>query len=327
MQDTFRCFDAQTGQERWAVSRLAIAALDYGNSPRATPLLFGGNAYCLGATGNLLCIELQSGKVLWERALRDDFPLPKELPWGYCGSPLLINNQIVIAPGSPDASLVALDPWSGEVIWHTAGELPSYGSFTIARVGGHNLIVGHDHTTLGAWRADDGQRLWSVKPIADGDFNVPTPLVYNDTLIVATRNNGTRQFRFGSKAEEKPVEVAMNKRLRPDMTTPVIIGDRLYCVREFLYCLDLSNGLKELWRMRDPALSDYASLIASNDHLLVVADGELLLLPSHGSKKIVSRMKLFEQPQQLYSHPALVGNRLFLRGKSQLLCIELTTAP
>lgn len=322
--DRFVCLDANTGQQKWEVQRLAIANLDYGNSPRATPLLALNNAYCLGATGNLLCIELQTGRVIWERALRDDFPIAEELPWGYCGSPLLTDGKIIVAPGSKDASIVALDPLTGKLIWKSAGGLPSYGSLAVATVNKQSVLVGHDRRTLGAWRIQDGKRHWTVHAQSPGDFNVPTPVQHNDTMIISTRNNGTRQFQWDTSPEQQPKMLASNDRLRPDMTTPVVVGDKLYCVREFLYCLDLNDNLKELWRIRDRALSDYASLITSKDRLLVIGDGQLLLLDANGEKTIVDRMTVFPR-QKVYSHPALVGSRLFIRGVSQLQCIELAT--
>lgn len=323
LNDCFRCYDAKTGQPLWEVQRLAIASFDYGNSPRATPLIHGDLVYCLGATGNLVCINIESGDVVWERAYRDDFPIDQELPWGYCGSPLLVDGKLIVTPGSEQASIVALDPETGEIVWKTPGDLPSYGSLNVGTFNGVFQIVGHDHTTLGGWRVADGKRIWSIKPEADGDFNVPTPLVYQQNLIVCTGANSTRMFDFSGKGVANNALVAQNRQLRPDMTTPVVVGDKLFCVREFLYCLDLSDGLREAWRIRDKALSDYASLFISEDRLMVVADGELLLLPADGTKQILSRMRIFDLRQPIYSHPALVGNRLYVRGKAELLCIEL----
>ena len=39
--DVFRCLDAGSGEVLWEVKQLAIGTLDYGNSPRATPLIVG----------------------------------------------------------------------------------------------------------------------------------------------------------------------------------------------------------------------------------------------------------------------------------------------
>lgn len=322
--DVFRCLDANSGETVWELSRLAIGALDYGNSPRATPLIVGPHVYCLGAMGTLLCLQIADGDVVWERDLDDDFDTPDELPWGHCGSPLFVDGKIVVSPGGPQASLVALDAADGKLVWKTPGNAPSYGSLIVAELGGRRQIVGHDAVSLGGWDIDTGKRLWTVMPDAPGDFNVPTPIVYHGQLLITTENNGARLFGFSDDGQIIPQPVAVHERLRPDMSTSVVVADRLFCVKDFLFCLDLSaDRLAERWRLRDAAVGDYAAVIASDDRLLVVADGQLLLLKTDGSKGILSRQRVFADGLPLYSHPAIVGDRLYLRGETQLVCIEL----
>jgi len=41
--------------------------LDYGNSPRATPLIDKGKVYLLGAFGDLHCVNLADGSVVWKK--------------------------------------------------------------------------------------------------------------------------------------------------------------------------------------------------------------------------------------------------------------------
>jgi outer membrane protein assembly factor BamB len=41
----------------------------YATGPRASVLLADGKGYALGATGVVCCMELSSGKVLWQRDL------------------------------------------------------------------------------------------------------------------------------------------------------------------------------------------------------------------------------------------------------------------
>jgi len=322
LQDVFRCVDANTGTPIWEVQRLAIGRLDYGNSPRSTPLISDGRVFFLGAFGDLLCIDLKSGNVVWEVNLPKRFKSDIELPWGFCGSPLLVNDMIIVAPGSPEASIVALDSKTGKLIWQTPGVGPSYGSLIIATLGGVNQIVGHDADSLGGWDIKTGRRLWKLKPEVKGDFNVPTPIVYEHTLLITTENNGTRLYGFDETGVIQPEPVALNRRLRPDMSTPIIVQDRLYCVKEFLYCLNMKQNLKERWRLRDPALSDYATVIASSDRILIFGDGELLLLDGSGEKKIQSRSRIFPEDTPIYSHPAIVGNRLYVRGENSLVCVE-----
>ena len=46
--------------------------------------------------------------------------------------------------------------------------------------------MGHDATTLGGWDVATGERLWTITPQVPGDFNVPTPLIHKEHLIVVT---------------------------------------------------------------------------------------------------------------------------------------------
>ena len=321
--DVFRCLNAQTGEVIWEVKRLAIGDLDYGNSPRATPLIVNGRVYCLSAFGHLLCISLTDGAVIWERNLQEEFPAEGELPWGYCGSPLVVDNKVIMNPGASEASLLALNATDGSVHWKAPGAGPSYGSLIVATVGRKKQVIGHDAVSLGGWDVKTGHRLWTLKPKISGDFNVPTPIVHGDRLLVVTENNGARRYSFSNDGRVAPAADAINRVLRPDMSTPVMVHDRFYCVNRFLYCLDVNDGLRELWRIRDKALADYGAIFASDDRVLIIGRGELLLMPADGSQQIISRQEVFADNLPVYSHPAIVGNRMYMRGESQLVCLAL----
>lgn len=323
-RDVFRCYDAELGLPLWIVEYDAPGQLDYGNTPRTTPLIHDGRVYLLGAFGDLHCVNLDTGEIIWRLNLRERFQSDAELPWGYCGSPFIVDNKLIVNPGAESASLVALKPESGELVWAAPGRAPGYGSFIVATLGGVEQIVGYDATSLGGWNVETGKRRWELVPAEDGDFNVPTPVVFKGCLLVATENNGTRLYAFDDQGRIKSEPVASNLRLSPDMTTPVVIGDQLFCVDRLIYRLDLSDPLRLVWQKRDRALSDYASLIASDDRLLVVGSGELLLLDAKADRyEIISRLRVFEDNAELYSHPAIIGDRLYIRGETLLRCIKL----
>jgi outer membrane protein assembly factor BamB len=323
-KDIFRCFDAQSGEQLWQVEYLAVGKLDYGNSPRATPWIEGERALLLGAFGDLRCVQLSDGKVLWKRNLRKEFKLKSDFPWGYCGSPLVVDGKVIVQPGGPQASLVALQLEDGEVAWQSPGRAPCYGSLTIAMLGGKRQIVGHDVTTLGGWEIETGRRIWELTPPNEGDFNVPTPLSVDGKLLIATENNGTCLYQFQSDGQIDPTPVTENPKLRPNMSSPVVVGNRLFCVKGFLYCLDLADGLKELYRQRDPAIAEYAAILADEERILVIGKGELLLLDATQDKfHLLSRLRAFDDSVEIYSYPAIVGNRLYLRGATGLKCLEL----
>ncbi|MDA7873729.1 PQQ-like beta-propeller repeat protein [Rhodopirellula sp.] len=312
-------------------------ALDYGNSPRATPLSSGANVICQGAFSFLLWIDLATGSVRWEINLRDDFPIDTELPWGYCCSPLITDGCLIVAPRGPDASLLALNPESGNVLWKTPGIAMSHGSLITANLGTANLgtvhlgtvhqILGHDRKTLSGWNLRNGMRIWTIEPLASGDFNVPTPALQTNQngrkqVFIATKNNGMRLLAFDSNNGTPSDTIATSIKLRVDMSTPMLVGGLIYCVKEFLFFPNAS-ALSETWRIRDHALGDYAATFATSDHVPVVGKGELLLLRTDGSKHILSRSKIFAEDQVLYSHPAIIETRLYIQGENQHKCINL----
>lgn len=323
--DVFRCHDALAGLELWKVEYPAEGKLDFGNSPRTTPLIDGERVFLFGAFGDLHCANLITGEILWKTNVRKQFKATAEMPWGYCGSPLLVDGKLIVNPGAKRASLAAFDPATGKVLWTTPGAACGYGSFIAGRFGGKLQIVGHDADSLGGWDPKTGKRIWRLKPPRENDFNVPTPIDLGGKLLVATENNGTRLYRFRPDGVIDPQPVAQNRRLNPDTSSAVVVGNRLFCVHNLLWCLDWKTGLKEVWKIRDPAVSKHGTIIASDDRLLVIGDGELLLIDAAAHKPaIISRVKVFDEKIRQYSHPALVGSHLYIRGENRLKCLDLS---
>lgn len=323
--DLFRCLGANNGEEVWALRYPTVGSLDYGNSPRATPLIHGDKVFLAGAHGDLHAVHLETGEILWQMQVRDEFNVTSRLHWGFCGSPLIVNNLLVINPGGENGALAALNPESGEVVWRSDGGPSSYGSMSLGFFAGKQQVVGHDINSLGGWDAATGKRLWRLKPPHDNDFNVPTPLQIGERLLVTTENNFTRLYGFQPDGTIVSEPVALNKSLAPDSHTPVVVRNRLYGIWEDLYCLDLNDNLKTLWVGSHPAFSSYASLIASPDRLLATTmAGELILIDATSNDfRTLGEARLFEDQRGVYSHPALVGSRLFVRGMDAIVCIDL----
>jgi outer membrane protein assembly factor BamB len=322
--DVFRCLKADTGEELWAFRHPAPGELDYGSSPRTTPLIVGEHVYFYGAWGHLHCVELKTGVPIWQMDVRAEFNVEK-LTWGHCGTPLLVDGKLIVAPGAPDASLVALEPLTGKVLWKTPGEPASYGSLIVATLGGKKQIVGHDATTLGGWDIATGKRLWTLKPRKEGDYNVPTPMVAGDRLVVTTENNGTRVYDFDVNGVIKPTPIAVSMELTPETHSPVIVGDFVFGIWTRMVCLDWKQGLKTRWTGEDDAFVMHTSIITDGQRLLVISsEGELILISATAEKfNILSRMKALQDEKGVYSHPALIGTRLYLRGSDRIVCIDL----
>ena len=330
-EDLFEGFDAETGERLWRHAYPAPGTLDYGNSPRATPLIHEGVAYLQGALGHLTALDLATGDLLWERDLATDYDTP-QLEWGIAGTPLLAEGVLVVQPGGRKACLVGLDPATGEEKWKTPGGKPSHSSFVHWQRNDRDLAVGFDAKNLGAWNLQTGQLVWSITPEFTGDFNVPTPVIVGEQLFVATENNGARLLPFSEAGSPlPPSEKGVIEDFTPDAHTPVAIGNRIYGVHHGLHCFEATPGteLKPVWKHTDPRLDEYAFLAASGKRLLVLTHAcELILWEDTGtSVRELGSLDLKLDSTETLSAPALVGTRCYIRIGQELLCLELVPPP
>jgi hypothetical protein len=154
---------------------------------------------------------------------------------------------------------------------------------------------------------------------------VPTPIQTGEHLLVSTENNGTRLYRFDQAGKIVPEPVAVNLDLMPDAHSPILVGNRLFGVWHQLHCLDVKQGLKTLWSQEDDDFEHHTSMIATPERVLLFTQGgELILFDATADKfKQISRVKVLEDETGVYSHPALVGKRLYLRGSGEVICLDL----
>lgn len=323
--DVWLCLDARTGHERWRYVSPAPARepLDYGNSPRATPLIAGGRLFLLGAFGHLHCLDMKDGALIWTSHLPLEFgaPVPK---WGYAASPLLIDGKLILQPGASEAAIIALDPETADLIWQTPGRRAAYASLILATVNGKPQLIGYDERTLGGWDPATGKRLWEHTPPHPGDFNVPTPLFDGRHLILSTETNGTRLHAFNSEGQLIAQPLATFADLSPDSHTPVLAGGRLIGFHTDLHILD-AGTLRLLATVADREFGIYASLITDGRHLLTLGEkGVLFLHDIQGAKpRELGRLKLCDSGTHLLSHPALVGDRFYVRMGERIACLCL----
>ena len=330
--DEFRCYSARDGTLLWTVRYPALGQLDYDNTPRATPLIDRGRVFLLGAFGHLTCATLETGTIEWQMNLLELFDGDPELVWGTCSSPLVVDGKLIANPGGPAASVVALDPESGVLLWQSPGARHAYSSFIVATLGGVRQLVGYDRTSLGGWNIATGNRLWTLQPPHDGDFNVPTPVAAEGRLLVTSENNGTRLYDFDKTGKIIPRPIAENEELAPDVSSPALAGKRAFCVWRDMFCLDLDDRLRTVWVGQDEAFGDSSPLFVTDERVLAFGrGGELLLIDAASPNfQLIARMHLFTDPasrraEQL-SYPALVGTRLYLRGEKELVCVDLAPA-
>ena len=113
------CYELLTGQLLWARANRALHAEALGGvGPRATPTIVGARVFTLGATGLLQCLDLATGRQIWQRELYTLVGLTQAddeagVAWGRSNSPLVLEDRVIVPlggkPGPQLHSLAAFD--------------------------------------------------------------------------------------------------------------------------------------------------------------------------------------------------------------------------
>jgi outer membrane protein assembly factor BamB len=84
--------------------------------PACSPTVDGELLYVVGLGGDLACLQVGDGKVVWKRSLTRDFGGRVPM-WRYTESPLIDGDKVICTPGGQDAMMIALDKLTGKTIW------------------------------------------------------------------------------------------------------------------------------------------------------------------------------------------------------------------
>ena len=98
----------------------------------------------------------------WSKSLRVDFA-GQPGTWGYAESPLVDGDVVVSTPGGAQATFVALNKNTGDVVWRAAvpgGARAGYSSIVVAEAGGVRQYTAYTGDGLFGIEATSGQLLW-----------------------------------------------------------------------------------------------------------------------------------------------------------------------
>ena len=109
------------GKEIWAVKTGPAHGQSFHQSkegPACTPAVDGDRLYIMGLAGNVSCLQVADGKVVWTRNLKADFGARSPM-WSFRESPLVDGDKVICTPGGDKTTMVALNKRTGETVWQT----------------------------------------------------------------------------------------------------------------------------------------------------------------------------------------------------------------
>jgi outer membrane protein assembly factor BamB len=132
----------------------------------------------------VLCLGAD-GKQRWRKHLVTDFA-GRSGEWAYAESPLIDGDTLVCTPGGNQATIVALNKKSGDVLWKCVlpeADQAAYSSAIVVEAGGTRQYVQLLEKGLVGVEAKTGKFLWRYdKPVSVYGANIPTPVASDGAI-------------------------------------------------------------------------------------------------------------------------------------------------
>ena len=313
-------FDVATGKEAWATAHGGAFHNDRGDGPRGTPTVDGGRIYALGGNGDLSCLDAATGKIIWTKNVLQAFG-GSNIQWGISESPLVIGNKVLVNAGGPGASIVALNKADGSLIWKSQSDAPGYSSAMPMEVNGTTQVVFFTAERAVGLDAKDGRLLWQYAKPANNVANVATPIVKANRVFISS-DYGTGGGVVEIKPDNKAQEVWFTKEMRNHHSSSVLVGDYLYGFSSaILTAIKFDTG-EIAWRDRSVGKGS-----------LIYADGNLYCFSENGVVGLVEatptgykekgRFRIPQDSLPTWTHPVVVGGRLYLRDQDTIYAFDV----
>jgi len=344
-QESLTAFKLQTGEIAWRLKTPGRHTQAVGGvGPRSTPTIRGDKVYAQSALGIVSCVELLSGKLIWQQDLLkmagiDQESSEKAISWGRSGSPLVFDSQVVVPFGSKSGddslrSLVSFDSETGKELWRNGKDQIAYSSPVLLTMCGVRqiAIINEGHAT--GHSPNDGTTLWSTPwpSSSNGDACSSQPVAVDDRRLLLGKG-----YALGSKMVEltfsgsNPTDElnssfwkaetvwSTTKILKTKFTSATAFQGHLYGLSDgILECIEPKDGTR-VWRGKKYG---HGQSIIVNGHILVTTeDGRIVLIPASasGQGKEIAQMQVLEGIT--WNVPAVAGPYLLIRNAELAACL------
>lgn len=294
---------------------------------RATPTISGDSVYALGSDGDLVCLDIKSGKKMWSKSLRSDFGGVPGM-WAYTESPLIDGNLLICSPGGASATVVALQKSTGDLVWKSLlpeADAASYASPVIANVEGVKQYVLFLGKGVVGIKADTGELLWRYTKTSDAQANIATPIVNgNFVYSAASRVGGGLVKVTGTKSD--PQELYFAKSLPAGMGGSVLVDGLLFgSIGETMACVDFMTG--EI-KWQDRGIGSASVCFADGRLYLHSIKNELAMIEASpvGFKPLGAVTPSGTKDNgtaKPWTHPVISNGRLYIRDQGDVWCYDI----
>jgi len=325
-QEVVAAYNVETGREVWTQGWDAEFKENMGgDGPRATPTWHEGRVYALGAKGDLKCLDAKTGKPYWSKNILSDAGA-SNLEWGMSGSPLIVDDKVIVQPGGKSGkSVMAYNKDNGQIVWSSLNDHQAYVSPMLATLAGKRQIVVVTATRMVGLEVDDGSLLWEYswnnsmgincsQPIAVGPNRLFVSSGYGKGAAVAEITNSGSGFTAKT--------VWQNTFLKNKFNSSVFYQGHIYGLDDpgILTCLDVETGERK-WKGGRYGLGQ---LVLADGHLIITTEeGEVVLVKATPDQHTeITRFSALDG--RTWNNPAIVDGKLLVRNATHMACYDIS---
>jgi len=293
---------------------------------RYTPTIDGGRGYLISSHGVVCCFDAETGAIVWQRDVAKDYG--GEAPaMGFAESLLVDGERLIVTPGGPDASVVALDKASGETIWTSKGlsDQSAYCSPILIERGGTRLIVTLTTATLAGLDPETGAIVWRT-PFDENEElqNHAVAPVYADGLLYATSGHRKGGVMYELSEDGKAITQRWaDETLNNHHGGVIFLEGHLYgaTMKGRWVCLSAADGAVK-WEERGVGKG---SVTYADGHFYCYGEkGTLgLVKATPGSHQLAGEFKIALGDGVHWAHPSIADGRLYIRHGDVLLAFDI----
>jgi outer membrane protein assembly factor BamB len=322
------CFDRTSGERIWETTVREEVPHENTHSTSShasgSPLIDGEKIYAFFGSRGMHCLDLD-GKIEWsvdfgEMLTRNQF--------GEGGSPALHGNTLVLLwDHEGDSFIVALDKRSGEELWRRdRDERTNWSTPLIVEVDGKPQVITTGTTESRAYDLATGKVLWTCTGMTMNC--IPTPFELDGVVYLMSGFRGASLQAIrpaGARGDITETDHLLWSHGRNTSYTPspLMHDGLLYFLKANtanLSCVDAATGEILYENQRLTGLRDvYSSIVSTKECLLVTSRNGTTQAILLGREFEVIATSVLDDVFD--ASAAIVGDEIFLRGKSHLYCI------
>jgi outer membrane protein assembly factor BamB len=313
------------GRGVWFKTLGPAASNDRGSGARGTPTVDDDRLYVLTESGDLACLRVDDGSVVWQRNVLKEFG-GQNPQWLVSESPLVDGNTVFVTPGGRNAGMVALDKMTGKTIWSSRdlSDEAGYSSIVVGDVQGVRTLMTLTSAAGVGVRASDGKLMWRYTRVANRTANIATPIFFENKVFYSSDydTGGVLLALTAQNGEVKTQEMYFTRDMQNHHGGVLLVNGFLYGFNNsILTCLDFATG-KLVWRDRSVGKG---SLTYADGHLYLLSEDNVVGLAEASSSgyKETGRFRIADRGWPSWAHPVVSGGRLYIRNQGTLAAYDI----